>query len=325
MFAKIWYGYCNIEDFQTDRILGTGSYGRVQIARYIRTGQVCAIKALSKAQILREKQYDHVKQEKDILQKIDFPFIVNLLGYAQDKECIYLILEYVCGGELFRHLRHWGRFSEPTARFYAAQVLLSFEYLHSRNIIYRDLKPENLLLDEMGYIKVADFGFAKVVDRRTFTLCGTPDYLAPEILLNKGHGKPVDWWTFGVLVYEMLAGFTPFQDSDTFGTYQKILKCKLRFPTHFSYNARDLINKLLTPDLTKRIGCLKGGVRDIKSHPFFEHVDWDWLLQKRETPPYKPICNGKEDVSNFEDYSHLGPMKHAFELTAKDQEVFEYI
>ncbi|XP_059076413.1 cAMP-dependent protein kinase type 1-like [Cryptomeria japonica] len=264
--AEIWYGYCNIEDFQTDRILGTGSYGRVQIARYIRTGQVCAIKALSKAQILREKQ-----------------------------------------------------------RFYAAQVLLSFEYLHSRNIIYRDLKPENLLLDEMGYIKVADFGFAKVVDRRTFTLCGTPDYLAPEILLNKGHGKPVDWWTFGVLVYEMLAGFTPFQDSDTFGTYQKILKCKLRFPTHFSYNARDLINKLLTPDLTKRIGCLKGGVRDIKSHPFFEHVDWDWLLQKRETPPYKPICNGKEDVSNFEDYSHLGPMKHAFELTAKDQEVFEYI
>lgn len=155
-------------------------------------------------------------------------------------------------GDFFTYLRTKGKLDENAARFYAAQVLLSFEYIHNLNIIYRDLKPENLLLDEKGNIKIADFGFAKTIDVRTFTLCGTPDYLAPEIILNKGHGKPVDWWTFGVLIYEMVAGYPPFYDEEASGTYQKILDCKLSFPSHFSRSAKDLVRKLLTPDLTKR-------------------------------------------------------------------------
>ena len=154
-----------------------------------------------------------------------------------------------------------------------------FEYLHSKNIIYRDLKPENILIDRQGYLKLTDFGFAKICEGRTYTLCGTPEYLAPEILLNKGHGKPVDWWTFGVLLYEMLAGIDPFNDEDPMLIYQKILKGKVRFPSSFNSNAKSLVKHLLEHDLSKRYGNLKGGVNDIKNHRFFKNVDWNALLK----------------------------------------------
>ena len=207
---------------------------------------------LSKSQILKTKQVTHIKAEKEILMAVSHPFIVSLYGSSQDQECLYFILEYVVGGEFFTHLRSQGRFSEDTSRFYASEILLTFEYLHGLDIIYRDLKPENLLLDKTGHIKITDFGFAKKIDHRTYTLCGTPDYLAPEIILNKGHGKPVDWWAMGVLIYEMMAGYPPFYDEDPMGTYQKILHGKLEFASHFSRGARDLVKKLLQADLTKR-------------------------------------------------------------------------
>ena len=232
----------SLDAFDIGAILGTGSFGRVPIARHRPTGRVVAIKILSKAQIVSTKQVTHVKAEKEILSKIDFPFIVKFLGCSQDVHNVHLILEYVVGGEFFTHLRTSGRFPEDTARFYAAEVVVSFEYLHSRNIIYRDLKPENLLIDRNGHLKITDFGFAKeVLEHRTYTLCGTPDYLAPEIILNKGHGKPVDWWALGVLMFEMVAGFPPFNDDEPWGTYQKILNGKFDFPPHFGRSLRDLI------------------------------------------------------------------------------------
>jgi len=313
---------CTLDDFELGAILGTGSFGRVHLATHKKTGIVTAIKMLSKSQILKTKQVSHIKAEKNILATVSYPFLVNLFGSFQDEERLYFVLEYVVGGEFFTHLRTAGRFAEDTARYYAAQILLSFEYIHSRDVIYRDLKPENLLLDKNGNVKITDFGFAKKIDHRTYTLCGTPDYLAPEIILNKGHGKPVDWWALGVLVYEMLAGYPPFYDDDPMGTYQKILHGKIDFPSHFSRSARDIIKKLLQADLTKRYGNLKGGARDIKAHPWFASMDWDGLVQGKTSPPIVPDVKGDADTSNFDDYSDLGEMEHDFVLTKSDQKLF---
>lgn len=183
-------------------------------------------------------------------------------------------MEFVQGGELFTYLRSVGKFISTQACFYAAQVTMMFEYNHSFNVIYRDLKPENLLIDKDGYLKLTDFGFAKIVQSRTYTLCGTPEYLAPEILTNKGHGKGVDWWTLGVLLYEMIAGIDPFNDDDPMSIYQKILKGVIRFPKKFDKDARSLVKHLLQADLSKRYGNLKNASLDIKQHRFFDEINW---------------------------------------------------
>lgn len=290
---------CEITDFDLGPILGAGSFGKVRFAKHRSTGTVCAVKILSKVQILRQDQLVHIKQEKEILELVTHPFMVNLFGAAQDEEHLYLYMEYVVGGEFFTYLRDAGRLSENVARFYAAEVLLALEYLHDMNVIYRDLKPENMLLDSDGHIKITDFGFAKHVIHRTYTLCGTPDYLAPEIILNKGHGKPVDWWAYGVLVYEMLAGFPPFYDEDPMETYKKIVSGKHEFPSYFSRSARDLIRKLLQPDLSRRFGNLKGGTNDIKQHPWFHQTDWNKMAKKQCKPPIQPKVERDDDLTNF--------------------------
>ena len=201
---------------------------------------------------------------------------------------VYLVMEYVIGGEFFTHLRRAGHFNNNTARFYAAQIVLIFQYLHSKDVVYRDLKPENLLIDASGNIKMTDFGFAKRVEYRTWTLCGTPEYIAPEILLNKGHGKPVDWWALGILIYEMLAGTPPFCDDDPLNIYRQILANKVIYPRYFDKNASDLISHLLQTDITKRYGGLKNGVEDIKNHPWFAGIDWAELYATQIKPPFIP-------------------------------------
>lgn len=240
--------------------------------------------------------------ELTILRQISHPFIVNMKGYTQDSRYLYLVLEYVPGGELFTYLRGIGKLDSDHARFYAAQITAIFEYLHGRNIIYRDLKPENLLIAADGYLRLTDFGFAKTVDSRTYTLCGTPEYLAPEILLNKGHGKPVDWWTLGIIIYEMLAGIDPFSDEDPMSIYQKILKGKIKFPRNFDRNAKSLVKHLLVSDLSKRYGNLRGGANDIKNHRWFNGIDWARLLNKDLPTPYRPTVRNSGDTSNFSNY-----------------------
>lgn len=313
----------SLKDFELGRILGTGSFGRVLHCKHKATGMHVAIKILSKAQILKTKQVNHIIAEKDILKSVQNPFVVNLLAYFMDELSLYLVMEFIVGGEFFTHLRLCGRFPEETARFYSAQIVLAFEYLHSMNVVYRDLKPENLLIDGDGNVKITDFGFAKVIESRTYKLCGTPDYLAPEIILNKGHGKPVDWWALGVLIFEMLSGFPPFYDDDPMGTYQKILHGKIDFPSHFSRSARDLVKKLLQADLTKRYGNLRSGAKDIKSHPWFAGLDWNALQRKVIAAPIKPPVTGTGDTSQYDYYSDVGPLVHDFDLTEEDQQNFK--
>lgn len=257
---------------------------------------------LKKAEVIRLQQVEHMLSEKAILVTLDHPMIVKLLAAFQDVKYLYLCLEYIVGGEFFTHLRRAGRFDNGTARFYASQIVMIFQYLHKMDYIYRDLKPENLLLDEQGYIKITDFGFAKKVAFKTYTLCGTPEYIAPEVLLNKGHGKGVDWWTLGILIFETLAGQPPFVDDDPMGIYQQILAGKINFPRYFDRNAKALIKKLLTADLTKRYGCLKNGAEDVKKHKWFSGVSWDSMYNKELAAPIIPQVLHEGDTSNFDSY-----------------------
>jgi serine/threonine protein kinase len=297
---------------------------------------------MKKSEVVRLKQVEHIKNEKEILTNVSHPFIVTMCvpatgarapcaavagrrrpltrsrtpprilrrarvprryGVFQDERNLYMVLEFVPGGELFTHLRKAGKFTNDQTRFYAAQIVMAIQCLHTEGVVYRDLKPENLLLDDEGYLKIADFGFAKYVEDRTWTLCGTPEYLAPEIIQSKGHGKAVDWWALGILVYEMLSGYPPFYDENPFGIYQKILANKLEFPRHFEMHARDLVRKLLFADRTKRIGNLKNGAEDIKKHKWFRGLNWAALYNKQIPAPIVPEIDGPADTRQYDKYA----------------------
>ncbi|KAJ1916809.1 cAMP-dependent protein kinase catalytic subunit [Tieghemiomyces parasiticus] len=291
-----------LEDFRVERTLGTGSFGRVRLVQYKKTGQFYAMKVLKKTEVVRAKQVEHVNNERNILSVCNSPFLVTLLGAFQDNVNLYMVMEYVVGGELFTYLRKYQRFPPQVAKFYTGEVVLAFEYLHSMDIIYRDLKPENVLIDQRGHVKLTDFGFAKHVPDITWTLCGTPDYLAPEIIQSKGYGKAVDWYSLGVLIFEMLAGYPPFYDEDHFKLYEKILAGRIAWPAHFDPLAKDLVRRLLTADLSKRFGNLKGGSQDIKSHRWLAEIDWNKLYNRQIPAPLIPQMAHTGDASNFDLY-----------------------
>ncbi|KOB73103.1 putative cAMP-dependent protein kinase catalytic subunit [Operophtera brumata] len=289
-------------DFDRIKILGTGAFGVVVLVRHIISQKYYAMKMLEKAKIVKLRQIEHSFYEKKILCGLNFPFVVYMKFFFKDNVYLYFVLPFIAGGEMFAHLRKMGKFEETSAKFYGSQVILALEYLHSCDLVYRDLKPENIMIDRTGYIKITDFGFCKLIRGRTWTLCGTPEYLAPEIIMCKGYGMCVDWWSLGILLFEMSAGHPPFYATDPMRIYEKIISGKYRCPSHFSAELRDLIGHVLQIDITRRYGNLKNGVLDFKNHKWMKDIDWDGILSGRILPPFIPKIRYPGDTANFEDF-----------------------
>ncbi|XP_026495247.1 ribosomal protein S6 kinase beta-2 [Nymphalis io] len=293
------------QDFELRKVLGKGGYGKVFQVRKITgpdPGAYFAMKVLKKASIVRnQKDTAHTKAERNILEAVKHPFIVELVYAFQTGGKLYLILEYLSGGELFMHLEREGIFLEDTACFYLSEIILALEHLHSLGIIYRDLKPENVLLDAQGHVKLTDFGLCKEHIQEgivTHTFCGTIEYMAPEILTRSGHGKAVDWWSLGALMYDMLIGQPPFTGDNRTKTIEKILKGKLMLPAYLTQDARDLIRRLMKRSETQRLGAT--GAAAVRGHAFFKHVQWDDVFARRLEPPIKPRLTSEDDVSQFD-------------------------
>lgn len=307
--SRIKEGTTNRNNIKIDNLLhlgtlGQGSFGYVTLVRDKTSGKTYALKAVNKAQIVQTGQQGHIMSEKRCMAKMDHPFLVKLWATFKTRDRLYFLLEPSLGGELFSLLREKTMFDEETARFYSGSVVLAFEYMHNKDFVYRDLKPENLLLDSKGSLKITDFGFAKDISPgRTWTLCGTPDYLAPEVVAGKGHGKGVDWWTLGIFIYEMLASCPPFYDDDQMQTYAKIMQGNITFPPHFTKDAISLIKKLLHHRPTKRLGVVKGGAKNIKKHIWYKApFDWDLLFARKMKAPFVPNIKSDEDISNFDSF-----------------------
>jgi len=297
-------------------LLGVGTYGQVLLVSHKVTGQTYALKCMSKQRVREMDQREHVENERKILSMIHHPFVVNLVQTFASKDYVFALTEAVLGGELFAYLRTVGRLRPKDARFYMAQIVLAFEYLHSLNVVYRDLKPENLLVMANGFIKMADFGLAKIVPagESTYTLCGTPAYAAPEVYNMKGHGKAVDWWGLGVLCHELISGATPF-DGDAAGIFDAMQRYSrawpnIKLPRRLDGSvAGDLVLKLLHPNPSRRLGAggalVPGstqpltGARAVKAHPFFEDLNWSDIIRFKAEVPYKPQIAGGYDTRNF--------------------------
>ncbi|XP_050511705.1 cGMP-dependent protein kinase, isozyme 2 forms cD4/T1/T3A/T3B isoform X2 [Diabrotica virgifera virgifera] len=287
--------------------LGVGGFGRVELVQIRgRSNKSYALKQMKKAQIVETRQQQHIMSEKEIMGEANCDFIVKLFRTFKDAKYLYMLMESCLGGELWTVLRDKGHFDDATTKFCTACVVEAFDYLHSRNIIYRDLKPENLLLDNSGYVKLVDFGFAKKLQtgRKTWTFCGTPEYVAPEVILNKGHDISADYWSLGVLMFELLTGTPPFTGSDPMRTYNIILKGidQIDFPRSITRNAQALIKRLCRDNPAERLGYQKGGISDIQKHKWFDGFNWEGLVTRTLTPPIIPTVQCVTDTSNFDNY-----------------------
>jgi len=340
----------SIKDFRIIKTLGKGSFGKVVLVQHKELKTYYAMKILLKEQLKQTNQILHTKSEREILEKISHPFIIKLIFAFQNPEKLFIVTEYMGGGEIFYHLRKEGRFSEERTRLYIAELVLALEHLHRNNIIYRDLKPENILLDKNGHIKLTDFGLSKIlksnstnyqngngfsnlnsgnkhiekkhslesnnislinntnpsfnssftsVYSRAYTICGTPEYLAPEILNGKGYDKAVDWWSLGVVAFEMLCGYSPFIENK-FKLDINAYKKPIFKESFISEEAFDLLKKLLAVDQNKRLGAGVNDSEEIKQHSFFKEINWKMVYDRKYKPIFIPNIKNDEDLSNFD-------------------------
>lgn len=298
-------GKPTLDDFKLVRVLGKGSYGKVMLVQNKKEGsqRVYAMKMLRKENIMKRNQFEHTQTERKVLENMEHPFIVQLCFAFQTPTKLYLVLEYCSGGELFFHLSRAGRFSESRTKFYAGEICLGIGHIHSTDVIYRDLKPENLLLSDKGHVKITDFGLSKegISDNvSATTMCGTPEYLAPEIVRKEGHGRGVDWYSFGALIYEMMTGLPPYYTKDRQKLFERIKRGDLTYPTYVQPTAKDIMVQLLQKTPDARLGCGKGDVADVTAHAWWSDLNLVELLAMKIEPPFKPDVKGADDTKYFD-------------------------
>ncbi|XP_064624162.1 RAC-beta serine/threonine-protein kinase A-like isoform X2 [Lineus longissimus] len=325
-----------LDDFDLLKVLGKGTFGKVMLSREKSTGHFYAIKILKKDVIIQKDEVNHTLTESRVLQTTKHPFLTQLKYSFQTEDRLCFVMEYVNGGELFFHLFREKRFTESRTKFYGAEIISALGYLHHHNIVYRDIKLENLLLDKDGHIKIADFGLCKEemsYGTSTKTFCGTPEYLAPEVLKDNDYDRAVDWWGTGVVMYEMMCGRLPFYNTDHEVLFELILEENIKFPSYISMAARSVLQGLLEKEPKKRLGGGVGDVKDIMSHEFFADVNWIDLVEKKLTPPWIPDVTSPADTTYIpEEFAHdrvqLTPpgkssMSEALEPIQEDMPYFE--
>ncbi|XP_045774839.1 atypical protein kinase C isoform X4 [Maniola jurtina] len=335
----------SLDDFELIRVIGRGSYAKVLMVELRRTKRVYAMKVIKKALVTDDEDIDWVQTEKHVFETAsNHPFLVGLHSCFQTPSRLFFVIEFVRGGDLMFHMQRQRRLPEEHARFYAAEISLALHFLHERGVIYRDLKLDNVLLDHEGHIKLTDYGMCKEGVRpgdTTSTFCGTPNYIAPEILRGEEYGFSVDWWALGVLTYEMLAGRSPFdiahaadnpdQNTEDY-LFQVILEKTIRIPRSLSVKAASVLKGFLNKNPAERLGCSENGFLDIVNHPFFKSIDWEMLEQKQVVPPFKPRLEGERDLANFppeftDEPVHLTPDNDTViaDIDQSEFEGFEYV
>jgi len=291
------------DSFEILRVVGQGAFGKVYQVQKKDTGEVLAMKVMKKARILQRNHAEYMRTERDVLTRVDHPYIVTLRYSFQTPEKLYLLLDFINGGHLFFQLYRAGIFEEDLARIYTAEIVLALTHLHSVGIMHRDLKPENILLDSEGHVRLTDFGLAKADiddETRTNSLCGTIDYMAPEIINAKGHGKAADWWSVGVLLFEMLTGDVPFRAKNRSLLQKEITSKKVKLPPYLTAEATNILKVLLERDQTKRLGAGPDGSAKVKAHKFFKPINWAKLERREIQPKFMPTVVNNRCVQNFD-------------------------
>lgn len=316
----------NLNDYKIEKKIGKTNLATIYICKNIKTNKIFSMKVMKKADNLQSKNVERLTSEFKILANVYHPFIIELKGVNNTNPAtLNFLFEFIPGGTVNSQIKLNKRLPMEQAKFYLASLVTVIDYLHKRNIVHRDINPENILINSNGFIKLVDFSFAKKIESQdiTFSMCGSPEYYSPEMLKKSGYNMSTDFWSLGILLYEMLIGCTPFVDTDPIKIYQKINKNKIIFPKLMPKNAKDIIKRFLTSDVNRRLGCTKIGVGEIIDHPFFEGFDWKGLLYRKIEPPFIPVLNGPMDISHFkkiddiniddlDDYVEVEPKKDPF-------------